>query len=73
MNWPKKDNDKGKYKDKDNDKKKFSELHQRAILETCDLSDIWSEWQGHMTRPKKDNDKNKYKDKDNDNEKDKYI
>ena len=31
----------------------FRELHQRAILETCDLWDIWSEWWGDMTWPKK--------------------
>ena len=46
---------------------------QRAILETCDLSDIWSEWWEDMTWPKKENDNDKYKDKDNDNDKDKYI
>ena len=48
----------------------FKEHLQWAILETCDLWDIWSEWWGDMTRPKKkDNDK----DKDKDNDKDKYI
>ena len=31
----------------------FRELHQRAILETCHLWDIWSEWGGDMTWPKK--------------------
>ena len=31
----------------------FRELHQRAILETCDLWDIWSEWWGDMTWPTK--------------------
>ena len=53
----------------------FREHFQRAILETYDLWDIWSEWWGHMTWPKKDNDKDKYKDKDKDkdNDKDKYI
>ena len=45
-------------------------LH-RAILETCDLWDIWSEWWEDMNWPKKDNDKDKYKYKDNDNNK--YI
>ena len=48
-------------------------LYQRAILDTCDLWDIWSEWWGDMTWPKKDNDKDKDKDKDKDNDKDKYI
>ena len=55
----------------------FREHLQWAILETCDLWDIWSEWWGDMTRPKKDNDKDKEEDKDkdndNDNDKDKYI
>ena len=41
----------------------FRELHQRAILETCDLWDIWSEWWGDMTWPKKDKEKDKDKDK----------
>ena len=49
----------------------FRELHQRAILETYDILDIWSEWWGDMDWPKKYNYKDKYKDKDND--KDKYI
>ena len=50
----------------------FREHIQRAIIETCDLWEIWSEWLWDMTWPKKkDNDKDKYKDKDND--KDKYI
>ena len=49
----------------------FREHLQRAILETCDLRDIWSEWWGDMTWPKKDNEKDKDKEKDND--KDKYI
>ena len=49
----------------------FREHTQRAILETCDLWDIWSERWGDMTWPKKYNDKYKYKDKDKD--KDKYI
>ena len=31
----------------------FREHLQRAILETCDLWDIWSEWWGDMTRPEK--------------------
>ena len=31
----------------------FREHLQRAILETCDLWDIWSEWWGDMTWPKK--------------------
>ena len=31
----------------------FREHLQWAILETCDLWDIWSEWWGDMTRPKK--------------------
>ena len=31
----------------------FREHPQRAILETCDLWDIWSEWWGDMTWPKK--------------------
>ena len=30
----------------------FREHLQRAILETCDLWDIWSEWWGDMTWPK---------------------
>ena len=45
----------------------FREHLHGAILETCDLWDIWSEWLGEMTWPKKDNDK----DKDNDNDKNK--
>ena len=51
----------------------FREHLQWAILETCDLLDICSEWWEDMTWPKKidkykdkDNDKDKYKDKDND-------
>ena len=31
----------------------FREHLQRAILETCDLWDIWSEWWGDMTWPTK--------------------
>ena len=31
----------------------FREHLQRAILDTCDLWDIWSEWWGYMTWPKK--------------------
>ena len=31
----------------------FKEHLQRAILETCDLWDIWSEWWGDKTWPKK--------------------
>ena len=31
----------------------FRKHPQRAILETCDLCDIWSEWWGDMTWPKK--------------------
>ena len=31
----------------------FREHPQRAILETCDLWDIWSEWWGYMTWPTK--------------------
>ena len=59
-----KDNDKDKYKDKDIDKSKYiGDLHQIAILETCDLWDIWSVWWGDMTSPKKDNDKGSDKDK----------
>ena len=45
-----------KKKDKDNKKtkKKTCREHlQRAILETCDLCDIWSEWWGHMIQPTK--------------------
>ena len=46
----------------------YRKLLQRAILETCDLWDIWSEWWGDMNWPKRNNDK--YKDKDNDKDKD---
>ena len=49
----------------------FREHFQRALLETCDLWDIWSEWWGDITGTQKDDDKDNYKDKDND--KDKYI
>ena len=53
----------------------FRELHQRAILETCDLWDIWSEWHDLTnkktmaktnTKTKKIPDQHidKYKDKD---------
>ena len=62
--WPdQKKHWKDKYKDKDNDKD-ITELHQRAILETCDLWHIWSEWWEDMTWPKKDKYKNKDSDKD---------
>ena len=44
----------------------FTFAIQRAILETCDLWDICSEWWEDMTWPKKID-----KDKDNDNDKDK--
>ena len=57
MTWPKKrDNDKDKYNTKTKTKTKtktFREHLQRAILETCVLWQIWSGWQGDMTRPKK--------------------
>ena len=43
----------------------FRELHQRAILDPCDLWDISSELWGDMTWPKKYNDNDKYKYKDN--------
>ena len=49
----------------------FREHIQKAIWDTCELWDIWSEWLWDMTWPKKDNDNDKEKDKDND--KDKYI
>ena len=49
----------------------FREHLQRAILDTFDLWDIWSEWWRDMNWPKKDNNKDNYKDKDND--RDKYI
>ena len=52
--------------------KTFWEHLLRAILETCDLWDICSEWWEDMTWPKKI-DKDKYKDKDKDNDKDKDI
>ena len=58
--------DKDKYKDKDNDKDKektFWEHLLRAILETCDLWDICSEWLEDMTWPKTLK-KDKYKDND---------
>ena len=32
----------------------FREQLQRAIPETCDLCNIWSEWWGDMTRPKRE-------------------
>ena len=32
----------------------FREHLQRAIPETCDLCNIWSEWWGDMTRPKRE-------------------
>ena len=56
--------------------KTFREHLQRAIPETCDLYNIWSEWWGDMTRPQREtitgsNYNEKYKTKDND--KDKYI
>ena len=57
------DKDKDKYKDKDNDwESTFREHLQRAILETFDLWDIWSEWWGDMTW-------SKTKDKDIDHDK----
>ena len=66
--WPdqRKDNDmtKKKIKTKTNT---FRELHQRAILKTCDRWDIWSDLWGDLNWPKKDNDK--YKDKDSGNDK----
>ena len=34
--------------------KTFREHLQRAIPETCDLCNIWSEWWGDMTRPKRE-------------------
>ena len=49
----------------------FREHLQRAILETCDPWDIWSDLCGDMTDHQKYDDKDKYKDKDNN--KDKYI
>ena len=42
-------------------KNTFREHRQRAILKTCDLCDIWSEWWGDMTWPKT---KDKAKDQD---------
>ena len=60
MTWPKNTNTKTKTLTKTNT---FRKLHQRAVLETCDLWDIWSEWWGDMTWPKKDDDKDKDKDK----------
>ena len=45
--------------------KTFWEHLLRAILETCDLWDIWSEWWGDMTWPK-ELQRHVYKDKDND-------
>ena len=47
----------------------FREHLQRAIPETCDLWDIWSEWWGDITWPDIDKDKHKYKH----NDKDKYL
>ena len=51
----------------------FREHLHGAILENCDIWDIWSEWWGDMTWPKKDNNKDKDKDKDKYNDIDKYI
>ena len=31
----------------------FRDHLQRAMLETCDFRDIWSEWRGNMTLPRK--------------------
>ena len=55
MTWPqkktmKKTNTETKTMTKTNT---FRELHQRAILETYDLWDIWPEWWGDMSWPKK--------------------
>ena len=50
----------------------FWENLLRAILETCDLWDICSEWWEDMTWPKR-NDKDKYENKDNDKDKDKHL
>ena len=47
--WPDHKKDIDKEKDKDNKK----DL-QRAIQETCDFWDIWSEWWWDMARPKKE-------------------
>ena len=60
-----------KHNDKDMTKTNtFGELHQKAILETSNPWDIWSELWRDMKWPKKDNDKDKDKDKKNsDNDK----
>ena len=52
--WPDQKKTKTKTKTKTMTKTNtFREHLQWAILETCDLWDIWSEWWGDMTRPKK--------------------
>ena len=64
--WPdQKKHWKDKYKDKDNDKD-ITELHQRAILETCDLCKFDQGDKETWPDQKKDDYKDKYKEKDND-------